>query len=205
MRVLVSDDHEIVLAGLEKIISEIGGEVVGKALNGFELFSKVEELNPDIVIVDFKMPGFGISELKELNKKLPNKVIVLTAISERELLRQILDIGVAGLVSKESALEDIQFCIKSVGKNKKFVSPDFLTLLFTEKNLNGSIDCLTQREIEVLKYLAEGHSNRKIAKILNLSTRTIDSHRSNILKKLNARSNQDLVKFALKHHLIELN
>ncbi|MCS6894348.1 MAG: response regulator transcription factor [Deltaproteobacteria bacterium] len=205
-RILLCDDHEIVVLGLSRILSEHGFEVVESSKDGFELYEKITSIKPDVSIVDFKMPGFGLDELRKICKLGDVKIVVLTAVTEKLLLKQIADCGVAGILTKQAEKDEIIFCLNAVLKNKKYFTPDVLSILLEkESSQNGQLEQLSEREIEILKLIAEGYSNKEIGRLLNLSSRTIDSHRSNIIKKLKVRNNQDLVKLALRNHLIELN
>lgn len=202
--VIIADDHEVVLVGLESLLRLNDFQIIEVCKNGFELSKALERTKPDLLIVDFKMPGFGIDNLRAISADIPT--VVLTSVTERPVLKSIAESGVLGVLTKESDKDEIMFCISTVLKGRKYITPEVLSLLFEPtQNLNGELEKLSKREIEILKLISEGYSNRQIGQILHLSSRTVDSHRSNILRKLKARNNQDLVKIALKHNLIDLN
>lgn len=203
-RVIIADDHEVVLVGLESMLRLHDFQVVEVCKNGFELAKALEKTRPDLLIADFKMPGFGIDNLRAISADIPT--VVLTSVTEKPVLKLIAESGVLGVLTKESDRDEILFCISTVLKGRKYITPEVLSLLFEpNQNMNGELEKLSRREIEILKLISEGYSNKQIGQLLHLSSRTVDSHRSNILRKLKARNNQDLVKIALKHNLIDLN
>jgi|YNPMSStandDraft_2_1061718.scaffolds.fasta_scaffold16430_2 DNA-binding NarL/FixJ family response regulator len=208
-RAIIADDHDVIIFGLTELLQSLGFEVIASFKSGGELLREIQALQADLLILDFYMPGFNVETLKDLalnNSHL--KIIVFTACEDPNILKQLASLPLRGLVLKTVDKDELKFAIQTVVKGKKFIAPDLIELVFTgNQNLshaNGSFSKLSPREIEILKYLAEGYSNREIAKLLNLSSRTVDSHRTNILKKLRLKNNQELVKLAIKHNLISL-
>jgi len=208
-RAVIADDHDVIIFGLTELLQSLGFEVIASFKSGGELLREIQALQADLLILDFYMPGFNVETLKDLaanNSHL--KIIVFTACEDPNILKQLASLPLQGLVPKTVEKDELKFAIQTVLKGKKFIAPDLIELVLTgNQNLshvNGSFSKLSPREIEILKYLAEGYSNREIAKLLNLSSRTVDSHRTNILKKLRLKNNQELVKLAIKHNLISL-
>ncbi|MCS6961707.1 MAG: response regulator transcription factor [Deltaproteobacteria bacterium] len=203
-RVVIADDHDVVLVGLTRLLKENGYEILKVFRNGFELLKEIDEHLPDIIILDYKMPGMNIHQVNEIGKRF--KTVILTGVSETDTLRSLAESRCSALLTKEADQSEILFCLRTVLNGKKYITPDIVSMLFEPKNQsNGDLQRLSEREIEVLRLISEGYSNKQIAKMLNISSRTVDSHRSNILKKLKVRNNQDLVKIALRHKLISLN
>ena len=208
-RAIIADDHDVIIFGLTELLQSLGFEVIASFKSGGELLREIQALQADLLILDFYMPGFNVETLKDLalnNSHL--KIIVFTACEDPNILKQLASLPLRGLVLKTVDKDELKFAIQTVVKGKKFIAPDLIELVLTgnqnPSHVNGSFSKLSPREIEILKYLAEGYSNREIAKLLNLSSRTVDSHRTNILKKLRLKNNQELVKLAIKHNLISL-
>ena len=208
-RAIIADDHDVIIFGLTELLQSLGFEVIASFKSGGELLREIQALQADLLILDFYMPGFNVETLKDLTSNNSHlKIIVFTACEDPNILKQLASLPLQGLVPKTVDKDELKFAIQIVLKGKKFIAPDLIELVLTgNQNLshvNGSFSKLSPREIEILKYLAEGYSNREIAKLLNLSSRTVDSHRTNILKKLRLKNNQELVKLAIKHNLISL-
>jgi len=208
-RAIIADDHDVIIFGLTELLQSLGFEVIASFKSGGELLREIQALQADLLILDFYMPGFNVETLKDLASNNSHlKIIVFTACEDPNILKQLASLPLQGLVPKTVDKDELKFAIQTVLKGKKFIAPDLIELVLTgNQNLshvNGSFSKLSPREIEILKYLAEGYSNREIAKLLNLSSRTVDSHRTNILKKLRLKNNQELVKLAIKHNLISL-
>ena len=208
-RAIIADDHDVIIFGLTELLQSLNFEVIASFKSGSELLREIQALQADLLILDFYMPGFNVETLKDLATNNANlKIIVFTACEDPNILKQLASLPLQGLVPKTVDKDELKFAIQTVLKGKKFIAPDLIELFLTSnQNLsraNGSFSKLSPREIEILKYLAEGYSNREIGRMLNLSSRTVDSHRSNILKKLKLKNNQELVKLAIKHNLVSL-
>ncbi len=213
IRVLLVDDHTIVRQGLRSLLdSHEDIEVVGEAENGRQAFEKTEQVIPDIVILDITMPSLnGIEATRQIKKLKPEiKVIVLTVHDSEEYVHQVLQAGASGYLLKESAVSDLVSAIHAVGKGDIFLSPTISKVVVKDyiKHTEGyskafdSLDILTGREREVLQLIAEGHTNREVARLLKLSVKTIDVHRSHIKEKLHIRDTAGLIKYSIKKGLI---
>lgn len=210
VKIIIADDHAVLRDGLKAIISQNAEwEVIAEASDGFEVVSLTEKLNPDILILDLSMPRLGgievISRLRK-NEHFP-KILVLSAKDDETSVGEAIRAGANGYIPKRSTREELELAIKALVRGQTYLSPEIAGVLINQ-NLSGEkretpIDQLSSREREVMKLLSEGHPNREIAKLLHISPRTIDSHRANILKKLNCHSNAELTQVAIKCGLIE--
>lgn len=216
LRILLADDHEIVRRGLRSILQQHEGwEVCGDAKDGREAVDKAKELKPDVVIVDIGMPNLnGLDATRRLVQHDPNfKVIVLTVTDADQVICEALDAGARGFVLKSDAARDLVTAVEALENKRTFFTPrvnDLLLQGFLEKGQNPSpsqppyLPTLTAREREVTQLLAEGRSSKEAASALNLSTKTVETHRSNIMRKLNLHSIRDLVVYAIKNKIIQI-
>jgi len=215
IKVLVVDDHDIVIIGLRSILSRNHDiEIVATASSGEETISKVEEFLPDVVILDIDLPNIsGIKVTEHITKNFPNtKVLLHTSFDDEENILHGFEAGASGYVPKTFKPDQLVDAIKTVYNGDKYikgsVSDIFIESYFkTKKNedLSDSVKkSLTVREVEVLKLISEGFSNKIIADKLNLSSRTIEAHKNNIKKKLEIYNTADLIKYSIKNRLIEL-
>ncbi len=214
IRVLLADDHTIVRQGLIALLeSHEDIEVVGEAENGRQAFEKAEQISPDIVVLDITMPYLnGIEATRKIKKLNPEiKVIVLTVHDSEEYVHQILQAGASGYLLKESAVSDLVSAINAVNRGDVFLSPtiskvvvsDYIKHTGGESRAIDSLDVLTSREREVLQLIAEGHTNREVARLLKLSVKTINVHRTRIKEKLNISNTAGLVKYSIKKGMIK--
>lgn len=211
VNLLVADDHVVLREALCELLGK-GGQfkVVAQASNGEEVVNLAGTHNPDIIIMDIAMPNVdGIEALKRLQAKghCP-PVLVLSANDGEMTVRAALKAGARGFLPKNVKEEELTFAIHAILKGQTYLSPSVTAHLMSFDSNKGTLDnplaVLTKREIEILKYLAEGKNNREIGKTLHISVRTVDTHRSNILKKLKAKNNAELVRLALSAGLITL-
>src|SRR5580704_15372958 len=216
LRILLADDHEIVRRGLRALLEKHEGwEVCGEASDGREAVEKALQLNPDVVIVDIGMPNLnGLDTTRQLLQHDPHfKVIVLTITDSDQVIREALDAGARGFVLKSDAARDLVSAVEALQRNRMFFTPrvnDMVLAGFLDKGHNGSnnepprLPKLTAREREVIQLLAEGKSSKEVACVLNLSTKTAETHRSNIMRKLGFHSIRDLVVYAVKNNIIQV-
>jgi len=211
-RILIADDHAIVRESLRSLLSlNPDFEVIGEAGDGREAIRMIENLKPHLVLMDLSMPKTdGLVAIKEVKRRFPKtKVLVLTVYKDEELIMATLDLGVNGYVLKDSTYTELMMAMKSVLSGKPYICPGI-----SEKVIEGYLDgrktlkasspwmTLTHREREILKLIAEGHKCREIAEYLYISPKTVEIHRSNLMKKLDIRTTAELVAFALKKRLI---
>ncbi|HXC42938.1 MAG TPA: response regulator transcription factor [Candidatus Dormibacteraeota bacterium] len=215
LRILIADDHEVVRRGLVTLLqSHDGWEICGEATDGRIAVEKAKELKPDVVIVDIGMPSLnGLAATRQLVQQDPRcKVIVLTITDSDQVIREALDAGARGFVLKSDAARDLVSAVEALQLNRMFFTPrvndmvlaGFLDRRKTSTNMPPRLPTLTPREREVIQLLAEGKSSKEVACVLNLSTKTAETHRSNIMRKLGFHSIRDLVVYAVKNNIIQV-
>jgi two-component system invasion response regulator UvrY len=210
IKVLLADDHSIVREGLRRIVEESGDlEVVAEAADGREALKQVEELAPDVAVVDISMPGIDglevVSRLKDTHPGLP--VLILTMHEEAQYIVRAIEAGAMGYLTKQSAPEQLVTAIRRVYSGQRYITDDAteaLALRIARGTRDKTpLDSLSMRELQVLRRLAMGHTNREIAQAYSLSIKTVDTYRARLLKKLDLRNNAELIRFALQNRLIE--
>jgi DNA-binding NarL/FixJ family response regulator len=210
IKVLLADDHSIVREGLRRIVEESGDlEVVAEAADGREALKQVAELAPDVAVVDISMPGIDglevVSRLKDTHPGLP--VLILTMHEEAQYIVRAIEAGAMGYLTKQSAPEQLVTAIRRVYSGQRYMT-DEATEALALRIARGTrdktpLDSLSMRELQVLRRLAMGHTNREIAQAYSLSIKTVDTYRARLLKKLDLRNNAELIRFALQNRLIE--
>jgi len=212
IRVLVADDHTIIRSGLRLLLERQSGfEVVGEAVDGRQTVELAESLRPDVVVLDIAMPNLnGIEAAKQLAAKLPKvSVIVLSMHADESYVLRALKAGARGYLLKDSAESDIINAIRAVSQGKAYFSPEISRMLMDDyvrnlqqRGVDDRYDLLTAREREILQLLAEGKTNKEISALLNLSPHTVETHRGNILQKLNLHSLPELILYAVRKGVI---
>ncbi len=216
IKVMLCDDHAILRSGLTRLLGEEEDiEVVGEAENGREAVQKVQELYPDIVLMDIGMPVMnGMEATKQIKKRNPDiKVLVLTMHDNEEYLFQVLQAGASGYVLKKAADSDLVNAIHVVARGDCFLYPsaakmvveDYLEKLRSGQEPTSSYDTLTDREREILKLVAEGYTNREIAETLFISVKTVETHKANIMEKLNLHKRAELVRYAIRKGMLQVD
>ncbi len=209
IRILIADDHRIMRAGLKSLLqADSGLEVIGEATTSNEAMILAKELFPDVILLDIGMPGNEkLDALKDLVKISSDiKILILTMHEDTELLQECLRNGASGYIIKRAAESELVDAIYAVQRGIIYVHPDMIQSLVSNNKKNivqkEEKDPLTNREIEVLVLIAKGNTNRQISEQLNISTRTVETHRSNIMDKLNLHSRVELVRYASENKLI---
>ena len=213
IRVLLADDHTILRAGLKMMLNaQPDIEAVGEASDGRQAISEAERLSPDVVIMDITMPECnGIEATRHIKRLLPDvRVLVLTMHENEEYLFQTLRAGAAGYMLKEAADTDLISAIRVVASGRFYLSPsaqsmlvsDYLQRVHTGEE-RDSYSALTEREREILKLVAEGYTNSQIGERLFISPKTVDTHRTHVMDKLNLHSRAELVRYAMRRGLLE--
>jgi DNA-binding NarL/FixJ family response regulator len=212
IRVLVVDDHAIVRDGICALLGLTPDiEVVGEAANGREALEMVEKLTPDVVLMDIAMPIMGGLEATHRICKefLGTKVLALTQYDDREYVFPIIEVGARGFISKTAASSELASSIRSIYRGDSFLSPSVARLLVEEYQQGASLreicdpyEQLTDREREILKLLAEGHTTQEIADMLVISPKTVGGHKTSLMAKLDIHNRIDLVKYALRKGII---
>jgi two-component system response regulator NreC len=212
IRIVLADDHNVLRAGLKSLLErQRDFEVVGEASDGRELLRVVQELTPHVVITDIGMPRLnGTEATSQIVAKYPQtRVIVLSMHSDEAYVLRALKAGARGYLVKESAEADLMTAVRTVHAGKAFFSPSVSALLvedyvrqMRDRGVEDSYELLSPREREVLQLIAEGQSNKDIAQALGLSVYTVETHRGNILLKLNLHSVPELILYAVRKGVI---
>jgi DNA-binding NarL/FixJ family response regulator len=207
IKLLVADDHKIFRQGIKKLLEEESDlQVVGEASDGREAVKKATELKPDVILMDIAMANLnGLEATRQIKKQLPSaKVIMVTMHKNEEYVLQSFQAGASGFILKEGAVEELVSAIRSINSDKSFLSPSYMRKMETGKT-ETPFDLLTDREREVLQLIAEGYTNREVAKSLFISVKTVEAHRAHIMQKLNIHDIAKLVKYAIQKGLVDLN
>jgi DNA-binding NarL/FixJ family response regulator len=215
IRILVADDHEIVRQGLRGLVeAQPGWEVVGEAVDGREAVDQAKRLRPDVVVLDVSMPNLnGLEATRQIRKALPDtEVLVLTMHDSEPLVREVLEAGARGYVLKSDAGRELVTALETVHDHKPY-----LTSRVSEIVLDGFLRSggtneaatpprtvrLSPREREIAQLLAEGKSNKEVAVTLDISVKTAETHRTNLMRKLDLHSISELVRYAIRNKMVE--
>jgi two-component system, NarL family, response regulator NreC len=212
LKVLIADDHGVVRKGLRLLLEQYRDiEVIGEAPNGREVVRLAGELAPDVILMDVAMPLLNGIDAAEQIRKTNDRIgiIMLTMHADEGYLLRALNAGVKGYLLKESAEEDLSRAVRAVSQGKPFFSPaitqtlleDYMRVL-KQGDLSDTFKLLTTREKEVLQLLAEGKTNKEAASILEVSLYTVESHRTNLMQKLNLHNTADIVLYAVRKNLV---
>jgi two-component system, NarL family, response regulator NreC len=211
IRVLLADDHGVVRKGLRSQLQGEQFEVVGEAADGREAVELADTQKPDVVVMDIAMPGLGgIEATTQIMKRNPRTgVVIFSMHSDDVYLARALAAGAKGYLLKDGEDLDLTRAVEAAAQGKPFFSPAIANLLvedymrqLQQRGLQDSYELLTDREKETLQLLAEGKSNKEIARILDLSLYTVETHRSNIMEKLNLHSAAEIILYAVRKKLI---
>jgi DNA-binding NarL/FixJ family response regulator len=213
-RILLADDHEVVRHGLRVLLeAHPGWEVVGEAGNGREAVDKVRQTKPDVVVLDITMPELnGLEATRQILKAAPQtEVLILTMHESEQVAREVLAAGARGYLLKSDAAHDLVDAVDALRQHRPFFTSRVSQMLL-EGYLHGPTlsetaptkrELLTPREREIVQLLAEGKSNKEVAGALGISPKTIETHRANIMRKLNLHSVSELVRFAVRNRMVE--
>jgi len=215
LRFLVADDHDVVRMGVRTLLEEQScWKVVAEASDGREAVEKAKLVQPDVTILDLIMPDLnGLEAAREILKTVPTKILILTMYDSDPLIRQTLEVGAQGYLLKSDAGRDLISAVDALGRNKTFFTPKVAQMILEgylgrpskenedESNRNGLF--LTSRQKQILQLLAEGESSKEVAAALNISVKTAETHRANIMRRLDCHSVTELVRYAIRNHVIE--
>ncbi|MCD4674666.1 MAG: response regulator transcription factor [Desulfobacula sp.] len=211
IKVLLADDHAIVREGLRKVLEDSNEiEVIAEAANGEAALDEAMNKKPDVAIIDISMPGMDglevVTRLKNYCSDVP--VLILTMHDEEQYVIRAIEAGAFGYVTKQSAPEQLVAAVKKIHSGGRYLTEkasEALALRVIRGNKSGSLtETLSMRELQVLRKLALGSTNREIATSYNISVKTVDTYRSRILKKLSLRNNAELSRYAIQNKLVEL-
>ncbi len=212
IKVMIADDHALVREGISAFLrmsSDI--EVVGEAADGLEAIEVAREINPDVILMDIAMPRLGGLEATiELKKICPNtKILIVTQYDDKEYVNRLLKAGVSGYILKRAAGTDLIAAIKAVSRGEFYLCPALASDVIDgylgkkEITVEEPYERLTDREKQVLKLIAEGHTHKEIADMLNISAKTVIAHQTNLTEKLGISSRSALIRFALQKGIIK--
>ena len=218
LRLLVADDHDVVRKGVRTLLEEQPGwEVAAEAADGREAVEKAKQVQPDVTILDLSMPELnGLEAAREILKSVQTKVLILTMYDSDPLIRQTLEAGARGYLLKSDAGRDLVSAVDALRRNKTFFTPKVAQMVLegylgrpakeggeedTNRSKNGLR--LTARQKQILQLLAEGKSSKEVAVALNISVKTAETHRANIMRRLDCHSVTELVRYAIRNHIIE--
>ncbi len=214
LRILIADDHDLMRRGLKSLLeTQPGWEVCGEASKGRETVMKAEQLKPDVLIIDVCMPELnGIEATRQIRKASPRtEVLVLSVHHSDQLIREVLEAGARGFVVKSDSDTDLLRAVEALGSHKPFFTSCATELLLGRYGSDGTAapigtlpgERLTSREREIIQLLAEGRTSKEIATVLNISAKTAETHRANIMRKLDFHSVGEIVRYAVRNQLID--
>lgn len=211
IRILLADDHTILREGIRSLLEEEADmQVIGEAEDGRTAVKMACQLEPDVVLMDIGMPLLnGLEATRQIKRDCTRtKVLILTMHENEEYIRQVLVSGAMGYILKDAAARDLLDAIRAVYRGEAVLSPAITRLVIEDYlrwgDLQHSANGLTPREQEILQLIAEGYKNKEIADILSISIKTVQSHRMNLMQKLDLHSRGDLIKYAIQKKIIEI-
>jgi DNA-binding NarL/FixJ family response regulator len=212
LRILLADDHAVVLKGLRQLLgAQVGWQVCGEAMNGRETVEKVNQLRPDLLVLDLNMPELnGLEVTRQIRKSNPQtEVLILTMHESEQMMRQALAAGARGYLLKSDAGSELLNAVESVRHHHTFLSSRASQMLGQPSSpsaVGGTVSTdepLSPRERQILQLLAEGKSTKEVAIELDITVKTAETHRSNIMRKLDLHCITDLVRYAIRNQIVE--
>jgi DNA-binding NarL/FixJ family response regulator len=214
LRIFIADDHDLMRRGVKTLLqSHESWEICGEAKTGREAVEKAEELKPDVVILDISMPDLnGVEAARRIRKACPNtEILILSMHYSDQLIREIVDAGVRGYIVKSDSDRDLIMAVETLAKRKPFFTPHATEVILGTFNTGGPVkdvpemvsERLTSREREIVQLLAEGKSSKEVAASLGISVKTAETHRANVMRKLELHSVSELVRYAVRNQIIE--
>jgi DNA-binding NarL/FixJ family response regulator len=213
IRILVADDHPLMRRGIKSLIgSHVGWEICGEAHTGREAVTKADQLRPHIVILDISMPDLnGVDAAKRIRRVLPEtEILMLSVHYSDQLILDILKVGVRGYIVKSDSDRDLVIALETLANHKPFFTPRATELILRNYNQGDTANVpepiprnLTTREREIVQLIAEGKSSKEVASSLCISVKTVETHRGNIMRKLQLHTKTELVRYAVRNRIID--
>ncbi len=210
LRILIADDHAVVREGAQLMIArEADCEVCGVATNGREAIEKAIELRPDVIVLDLHMPEFsGLQAVHELRRCVPSaELVIFSGETSERLIDALFEAGVKSFIRKVEAPQLLIAAIRSAAQHKPFFTPEISHILFArfadDRGAHGGGSKLTTRELQIVRLVADGKSNKETAEALGISTRTTETHRASIMRKLGVSSTAEVVRYAIRNGIVE--
>jgi DNA-binding NarL/FixJ family response regulator len=214
LRILIADDHDLMRRGIKTLLeTHAGWEICGEANTGRDAVTKAQELKPDIAILDIAMPDLnGVDAAKRIRKESPGtEVLILSVHYSDQLIRDILEAGVRGYIVKSDSDRDLIIAVETLANHKPFLTPRATEVMLTSFNEGRTRsetptamrERLTSREREIVQLLAEGKSSKEVASSLCISVKTAETHRANIMRKLQLHTVSELVRYAVRNQIVE--
>ena len=211
IRIVIADDHEIVRQGLRSLLENDGCEIVGEYSSGREAVEGIKSVRPEVAVMDISMPDLnGVEATQQVSKQQPDtRVIILTMHDSEELARRVLEAGARGYVLKSDAARDLANAVRTVRRGQPFFSGKISEMLLRgylnnpNQPQETALPSLTPREREIVQLLAEGKSSKEVASVLGTSPATVETQRAKIMQKMDLHSVSDLVRYAIRNHIIE--
>jgi DNA-binding NarL/FixJ family response regulator len=208
VRILIADDHEIVRAGIQHVVeAHSGWQVVATAANGREAIEKAVECKPDVAVVDYSLPLInGVEVTRQIRAQSPKTAVLVFTMHDNEaLIMDLLRAGARGYLVKADATRHLIAAIEALSRHQPYLTSKVSEALLQSYKSNSRQDVaiITVREQQVVQLIAEGHSNKAIARVLNISLKTVETHRSAVMRKLNLQSSAALVRYAIRNKLVE--
>ena len=214
LRILVADDHDLMRRGIKMLLqSHSGWEVCEEAKTGVEAVTRTEELKPDILILDINMPDLdGVAAARRIRKASPStEILILSMHYSDQLIREIVEAGARGFIVKSDPERDLNLAVETLANHKPFFTPQVTEVILGSFNLGGTVkefpelirERLTPHEREIVQLVATGKSSKEIASSLGISIKTADTHRTNVMRKLDLHSVSELVRYAIRNQIVE--
>jgi DNA-binding NarL/FixJ family response regulator len=212
-RILIADDHEVVRRGIRALLEgHPGWEVCGEAVDGRDALEKARELSPDLALLDISMPNLnGLEVARQILKAAPcTRMLILSMHHSDQVIRDVLEVGARGFIFKSDAARDLVAAVEALQRRTTFFTADVATIVlggYLNRSLNPeklAKNRLTAREREVVQLLAEGKSSKEVAVALNLSVKTAETHRTNVMRKLDLHCVADLVRYAVRNEIVHV-
>ena len=214
LRILIADDHDLMRRGVKMLLeSQVGWEVCGEAKTGHEAVNKVEQLRPDILVLDISMPDLnGLEAARRIRKASPStEILILSIHYSDQLIREIVDAGVRGYIVKSDSDRDLIIAMEALARHKPFFGPHAAEVILSNFSAGGPLkegvelvsERLTSRQREIVQLLAEGKSSKEVASFLGISVKTAETHRANIMRKLEIHNINELVRYAVRNQIVE--